>query len=153
METDTLLIHRLAVIGFAGLTALFCVVLHFEALHRLRRTMSLIGFHHPRPRMMLMIITMLLVHSLEIGFFACAYYLLAHHMEVASFTGLDTTELGDYLYYSAMVYTTVGFGDITPNGEIRVLTQIEALTGLLLITWSATYTFLEMRLTWERSDD
>lgn len=153
MEPTIAPVHHLAVIGLAAVVTLVCVVLHFETLHRLRRLMARVGFNHPRPRMMMIIVAMLLVHSVEIWTFALAYYLLSHHMQIASLAGLNASELGEYAYYSAMVYTTVGFGDITPHGAMRVLTQVEALTGLLMITWSATYTFLEMRLTWEREDD
>ncbi|MEM9882591.1 MAG: potassium channel family protein, partial [Planctomycetota bacterium] len=49
---------------------------------------------------------------------------------------------GDAVYFSAAVYTTVGFGDITPVGHLRLLVGIEALTGLMLVAWSASFTFL-----------
>lgn len=47
-----------------------------------------------------------------------------------------------------MVYTTVGFGDLIPIGPIRLMAGVEALTGLVMITWSASYTFLEMQRDW-----
>ena len=43
------------------------------------------------------------------------------------------------------MYTTVGFGDIAPLGPVRLLVGIEALAGLVLITWSASFTFLIMQ--------
>ncbi len=52
------------------------------------------------------------------------------------------------MYYSAMVYTTVGFGDQVPLGAIRMLTSAEALAGFALITWSASFTFLQMQRVW-----
>jgi hypothetical protein len=51
---------------------------------------------------------------------------------------------------SAMTYTTVGFGDVVPVGAIRFVAGLEALTGLVMITWSASYTFLEMQRDWSR---
>lgn len=40
----------------------------------------------------------------------------------------------DYLYYSAIVITTLGFGDITPIAiEIRLLTMLEVFLGLLIM--------------------
>lgn len=40
----------------------------------------------------------------------------------------------NYLYYSAVVITTLGFGDMTPiTLEIKVLTMIEALLGLIIM--------------------
>ena len=56
----------------------------------------------------------------------------------------------DFVYFSAITYTTVGFGDYVPTGPIRFLAGTEALTGFLLITWSASFTFLEMQRYWGR---
>ena len=56
----------------------------------------------------------------------------------------------DYVYFSALTNTTVGFGDFVPSGPVRFLAGMEALTGLVLITWSASFTFLEMQRYWDR---
>jgi hypothetical protein len=42
----------------------------------------------------------------------------------------------------------VGFGDIVPVGPIRFMAGMEGLTGLVMITWSASYAFLEMHRDW-----
>jgi len=52
------------------------------------------------------------------------------------------------LYFSFTVYTTVGFGDIYPQGELRFLTGIESLTGLVLITWTASFLYVKMTRYW-----
>jgi hypothetical protein len=57
-------------------------------------------------------------------------------------------DLPDFVYFSAMTYSTVGFGDAVPVGAIRFLAGMEALTGFVMITWSASYTFLEMQRDW-----
>ena len=36
---------------------------------------------------------------------------------------------------------SLGLGDVWPHGPIRLLTGIEALNGLILIAWSASYTY------------
>ena len=44
-------------------------------------------------------------------------------------------QLADYLYYSFVTLTTLGFGDLTPGTlGARVLTGIEAVTGQLFLT-------------------
>lgn len=53
------------------------------------------------------------------------------------------------VYFSVVVYTTLGLGDLVPEGAIRFLTGTEALTGSVLITWSASFTFLEMQRFWK----
>jgi hypothetical protein len=45
-------------------------------------------------------------------------------------------------------YTTLGLGDVVPTGAVRFLAGVEALSGFVLITWSASFTFLEMERFW-----
>ena len=47
-----------------------------------------------------------------------------------------------------MTFTTVGTSVAHLVGPIRFLSGTEALTGLFLITWSASFTFLEMERFW-----
>jgi hypothetical protein len=54
----------------------------------------------------------------------------------------------DFVYFSAMTYSTVGFGDVVPTGAIRFMAGLEALTGFVMLTWSASYTVLEMQRDW-----
>jgi hypothetical protein len=54
------------------------------------------------------------------------------------------------LYFSAETFTSLGFGDVTPVGPIRLLAGLEALNGLLLIGWSASFTYIAMERFWER---
>ena len=46
-------------------------------------------------------------------------------------------------------YTTLGYGDITPHGLVRFTAGLEALTGLLLIAWTASFMYYEIRKYWE----
>jgi len=50
--------------------------------------------------------------------------------------------------FSAETYTTIGLGDTYPLGPLRLITGIEALNGLLLIGWSASFTYLAMQKFW-----
>jgi hypothetical protein len=56
------------------------------------------------------------------------------------------------LYFSCAAFTTVGFGDIVPSGPLRLLAGMEALTGFVLITWTASYLYIEMSRTWGVED-
>jgi len=44
-------------------------------------------------------------------------------------------------YFSAVTYTTVGYGDLVPPVEWRVLAAVEGLTGILMCGWSAGFFF------------
>ena len=59
----------------------------------------------------------------------------------------DST-LENCLYFSAETFTSLGFGDIVPTGSLRLLAGFEALNGLLLIGWSASYIYISMERYW-----
>lgn len=124
-----------------------CVVLHYEVLSLSNRYLPVLS-HRRRPRVLLLICFVLLAHIAEIWFFGAGYYWLAGAREFGGLTGLATGDLPDFVYFSAITYTTVGFGDTVPVGAIRFLAGVEALTGFVMITWSASYTFLEMQRDW-----
>ena len=48
-----------------------------------------------------------------------------------------------------MTFSTVGFGDVAPHGAIRFIAGPEAVLGLFLIAWSATFTNYEMVQNWK----
>jgi hypothetical protein len=48
------------------------------------------------------------------------------------------------------MYTSLGIGDIVPVGNLRFLAGLETLTGLVLITWTASFMYIEMQRFWER---
>ncbi len=62
--------------------------------------------------------------------------------------GIEVNNPMEYLYYSSVILTSLGIGDVYPVGHIRFLTGIETLNGLLLIAWSGSFTFLAMGNLW-----
>lgn len=140
-------IAGLATILLIGL----CVVVHYEGLRFLSDRLPVPRVHHRR-RIVLLITSLLLLHIIEIWIFGIGYFVLLQFDGFGSLMGQPVTSIVDFVYYSAAVYTTVGFGDIYPVGAIRTMTGMEAVTGLTIITWSASYTFLEMLKTWNHND-
>ena len=65
-----------------------------------------------------------------------------------SLSGAQSADVLECVYLSAMTFSTVGFGDLAPLGAIRFLSGTEALTGFVLDTWSASFTYLEMERFW-----
>lgn len=86
-------------------------------------------------------------HLVHIALFAAAYWVL-HGTAYGSLRGQFHNVAAGFLYFSAETYTSLGFGDVYPVGQIRLIAGIEALTGLLLISWSASFTYLEMSRHW-----
>ena len=52
------------------------------------------------------------------------------------------------MYFSGIVYSTVGFGDLAPVGPVRLMAVLESVTGLVMIAWSASFTFIHMQRDW-----
>jgi voltage-gated potassium channel len=72
-----------------------------------------------------------LIVPLYVLFFATAYFLTSRS-NVASFD--DPLTRVDAMYFSATVFTTVGFGDITANTQAaRVLVTIQMMLDLVII--------------------
>jgi hypothetical protein len=137
-----------------GITATIvgiCVLVHYEGLRLLADRLPQPKIHHRR-RMILLILLILLLHIAQIWIFGIAYFGLLQLEGYGELIGSGPIALVDCIYYSASVYTTVGFGDIYPIGAIRTMTGTEGLTGLTMITWSASYTFVEMLDTWKKDD-
>ena len=91
-----------------------------------------------------MVLGILMLHMMEIWIFAGAYLVLLLEGDFGGLTGLPGDGFLDLVYYSATVFTTLGFGDIVPYGPIRFVTGTQSVAGLTLITWSASFTFVEM---------
>lgn len=143
MELSHLVIAMLT----STVMVLVTVFVHYECLNLLSRFM-----HNrvplSRAHILVVIIGVFAAHTIEVWLYAGAFYLLdlwAPGMGIAGH--LDGSAL-DYLYFSTVSYTSLGLGDLYPLGALRLLTGVEALNGLLLIGWSASFTYLVMQRSW-----
>ena len=138
--------HHLYALIITSLVVTICVVLHYEALRFLSQT---VGEHvHKRVGVLVVMLGLLMAHVLQIIVFAMGYMFMQHGVGLGQITGMDNGDFIDYIYYSSVVYTTVGFGDLLPVGGTRMLSAAEGLAGLAMITWSASFTFLAMKRFW-----
>ncbi|NKZ38768.1 two pore domain potassium channel family protein [Oleiagrimonas citrea] len=127
-----------------------CVLVHYEGLSLLTR-----GLAHLRGKarrhILRGIFGVLVLHVLEIWIFGLALYvLLLIDPLFGRIHGIEPHSIFDYVYFSAVTYTTVGFGDVIPFGPLRFMVGTEALAGFVLLTWSASFTFVEMQRYWKR---
>ena len=129
------------------LVVVVCVFLHYEVLSALANWLPRVHAR-PRRRIMLLIPCIMLVHVAQIWIYGLSYFFLLKDPSHGKLDGLEHLGLFDHVYYSAVVFTTLGFGDLIPSGAIRFMTGVEALTGLVFITWSASFAFLEMQRLW-----
>jgi len=130
------------------LCVLIVIAIHWLTLRFLWR--------HTRPRL-----HRLPGKGIGLMFFGC---MVAHFAEIAVFTvGLfiaaaweGDTKLAlsgwnrenlELWYYSAAFYTSLG-ADRPPTAGLRLFATSEALAGLMLITWTASFLFLLMQESW-----
>ena len=123
------------------------VLIHYEFLLQLTSKLTRLNLRH-RFRVLLSVFGVLLAHVTEIWLFAFCYYFMHHAEGWGHLEGNFDGSLVDCSYFSFTTFTTLGFGDIEPIGELRYLTGIESLAGLVLITWTASFLYYEMRRNW-----
>jgi hypothetical protein len=143
----------LVVVATTFVLVIGCVLLHYEMLRFLSRL--LLRFHRKRRRRILVLVLALLALAIvEIWLFGIGYYLLLADPAYGRLHGpTRIDQFLDYVYFSAVIYTTLGLGDLVPSGSIRFLVGMQALVGFTLISWSAAFTFLEMERFWRDSTE
>jgi hypothetical protein len=122
-------------------------VIHYEVLRVLNDALPRMRVAS-RPKLLVVIFVTFLAHLSEMIVWGATLFGLADHPGVGSLTGNVPITLMNCVYFSAETYTSLGFGDVTPIGHMRLLVGVEALNGLLLIVWSASFTYLSMERFW-----
>ena len=136
------------VVVFATVVAVvLCVVVHYEGLSFLTNRLRDIQLR-ARPRILVLIFAILATHVLEIWIFGGTIFALISTSGHGALHASYPVGVLDSVYFSAVCYTTLGLGDVVPVGAIRFLVGTESLTGFVLITWSASFTFVEMQRFW-----
>ena len=123
-----------------------CVVLHAAGLTVVIRRLegSLPSFAHKQGRQLRLLIAVaswaVLLHLAEITVWALYYA-----------GGGGMPDLDAALYFSAVTYTTVGYGDLVLPQPWRLVGGIEALTGILMCGWSTGFFFAFVNVLLRRS--
>ncbi len=126
------------------------VSVHYESLRILSRLLHVERrWYSHRIRASLVVLGCLLVHMLEVIFFGLGFQWLEFLNKGTDLQGA-TSEGFTNIYYSVVVYTSIGFGDVVPvTPAMRILTAAEGLTGAILIAWTASFMFFHMKRFWE----
>ena len=95
---------------------------------------------------------LLVAHVAEIVVYALGMYLVGTWTSTGALVaGLPDESLARFdtwVYFSFSCYTSLGIGDLQPIGSLRLLAGTEALVGLVMIGWTASFLLLEMRELW-----
>lgn len=132
-----------------------CFTAHYIALRWCSRWCSkivardaTIATHRP---MLFVLVIVFIAHLVEVMLFAVAFYVMHWNSDLGSIAGsgvIDDDSFVDYFYFSITTYTTLGVGDLVSIGAIRIVTGVEALVGLVLIAWTASFSYLMMENLW-----
>ena len=139
----------IAVFVLNCLVVALAVMIHYEILFRISSLLPKLKIKH-RFRIVFGVFSALIAHAAEVWVFAFAYYYMSSHTGWGGFKGNFSGSLMDCVYFSFTTFTSLGFGDIEPIGHLRFLTGIESLTGLVLITWTASFLYIEMQRYWDK---
>ena len=133
----------------ASLLVALTVAIHYEVMMAVSdRILPWAQRHlHGRRVMVVSMISMLFGHIIEIWLFAFAMKGLMLIHGFGALTGDFDSDLHAFLYFSAANYTAIG-SEVHAHGPIREIMVSETLTGLMMITWSASFTYLKMEEIW-----
>ena len=150
--------------------ALSCLLLialstsiHYELLGALNSRLPRLRIP-ARSKLLVVMFVAFVAHALEIALYGAALWGLVQGFDVGSLQGTGLVggiaglgsggaSLANCMYFSAETYSSLGFGDLIPVGPIRLLAGVEALNGLLLIGWSASFAYLAMERFWQGGPD
>jgi hypothetical protein len=125
-----------------------CVIIHAGGItwllgrDRARRvTASMHGFWPSTWLFVRVALWVLLLHLVEISVWAAMFVWNGAMPDAAS-----------AIYFSAVTYTTVGYGDLVLPPPWRLDAGIEALTGILMCGWSTGFFFATVSRLYERQD-
>jgi len=124
-------------------------VIHYEVLRLLSFGLPLLRIA-ARAKLIIVIIAAFGSHAFQMLLYGGVYYGLIHLFLLGALVGGTGSSLENCLYFSAETFTSLGFGDLLPSGPVRMIAGVEALNGLLLIGWSASYAYLAMERFWAR---
>ena len=91
--------------------------------------------------------------------FSAVVILTLHIVEVTIWAGVYFGALPDAagwsfeqaVYFSLVTFTTLGYGEITLGPDLRLLSGIEALNGIVLVGWSTAFLFALLERIWRAS--
>jgi len=122
-----------------------CVLAHYEAMQW--TALKLLPRSHVLPMRSLVVV----------GVLVC---MMAHLVEVAIFAGVlyamggkgHAGEFGYMHYFNSSIeaYTSLGYVEKSLTLAQRLISGVEALTGLVMIAWTASFTYLLMERYWRQ---
>jgi len=142
----------LTTVGLIIFSLAVTVPFHYESL-RVLGALTSTQRGDPRAKMLIIMFVLIAIHLVEIAIYAGVFLFGANVAQLGTLPNIPHPHFLDFFYFSATTYTTVGYGDITAGGSLRIVSGVEALDGVLLLSWSASFTYLAMQKYWDAQGD
>lgn len=94
-----------------------------------------------RIRILFTIFATFLGHTLTVWIFGFTNYLLDTWFHFGTLVGEADLHFIDYVYFSGVSYSSLGFGNVDAVGGLRLITVAESVLGLIFIGWTVTFTY------------
>jgi hypothetical protein len=109
-----------------------CVIIHAAGL-----AVALRWLRHPSG-------THRVLSNLRLFIRVAVWIVILHLVEILAWAGLYVwntalPDMGTAVYFSAVTYTTTGYGDVVLPPRWRLDGAVEALTGILMCGWSTGF--------------
>ena len=137
-------IHPIIAFSSAFILTVITVGVHYEFLNRCSRFLG--NKELKRYHVLFAVFSGLAAHILEIFIFAIGWYIAIQNDWMA--LSVENVTFMDAVYFSFSTFTTIGYGDVVPTGPCRILAGFEGLVGLVLITWTTSFTYFIMKKSW-----
>ncbi|PXF63635.1 two pore domain potassium channel family protein [Kangiella spongicola] len=127
-----------------------CVISHLESLRRITILCDWLNIKG-RYRITISVLVAILSHTIHVWLFGLAYFFILSLEKANQIVSLDgpVSSFLDCVYFSFANYTSLGYGDLVPEGPIRFMAGTEALVGLVFIAWTASFLYLKMEQYWK----
>lgn len=139
MTTEFFIVIIAIFVGVYATIALFYECFRIASRYIRKKTFS------PRFTMFSTITVAFIAHAISIIIYACIYWILIHYFNFSGIEGNIENHFLTYLYFSATTYSSLGIGDVFPIESLRFLAGIQAINCLILITWSAAFSYTKIQ--------
>ncbi len=135
----------------AGVLVILCVSLHYETIQTVSDTVIPWATKrlHNRRVIAFALAGLMVGHILEIWLYALAMLWLVKFPVFGVLEGSPANSWGDFLYFSSVTYTSLGDSALRLTGPARAIVASETLLGMMMIAWSASFTYLKMEQLWK----
>ncbi|MBU3656147.1 MAG: two pore domain potassium channel family protein [Alphaproteobacteria bacterium] len=136
-------------ITLSMMVVLLTLFLQYETMFYAWKLSDQLTFMPTQARIMVLVLLNILAHFVHITIFAGAYMLAISQFKLGTLVG-EVHDFLDFYYFSTVTYVSLGYGDIIPKGQIRIMASIQGVTGLILIGCSVSLIFLFMERYWRQ---